>query len=77
MLMTGMVLLITGIEHWTADFGTTQEARLALGRVGLALPYVAAAGIGLIFLFAAKGQPPSAMPGRARRSGRLRSLPSP
>jgi len=55
MLMTGMVLLITGIEHWTADFGTTQEARLALGRVGLALPYVAAAGIGLIFLFAAKG----------------------
>ena len=54
-IMVMVVILLTGIEQWTAGFGTTPDARLALGRVGIALPYVAAAGIGVIFLFAAKG----------------------
>jgi len=54
-IMVMVVVLLTGIEQWTAGFGTTPDARLALGRVGIALPYVAAAGIGVIFLFAAKG----------------------
>ena len=54
-LMIGALALLTGIEQWTADFGTTQDARLALARVGIALPYIAAAGAGIVFLFAAKG----------------------
>ncbi|MCG8274212.1 Ti-type conjugative transfer system protein TraG [Aquamicrobium sp. NLF2-7] len=54
-IMVMAVILLTGIEQWTASFGTTADARLALGRVGIALPYVAAAGSGIIFLFAAKG----------------------
>lgn len=54
-LMIGTVFLITGIEQWTAGFGTTPDARLTFGRMGLALPYVAAAGAGIVFLFAAKG----------------------
>lgn len=54
-IMVMAVILLTGIEQWTASFGATADARLALGRVGIALPYVAAAGIGIIFLFAAKG----------------------
>ena len=53
--MVMAVLLLTGIEQWTSGFGTTPDARLALGRVGIALPYVVAASIGIIFLFAAKG----------------------
>lgn len=53
MLMT--VFLLTGIEQWTARFGTTEDARLALGRIGIALPYVAASGTGIFFLFGAKG----------------------
>lgn len=54
-IMVMVVILLTGIEQWTASFGTTPDARLVLGRVGIALPYVAAAGSGIIFLFAAKG----------------------
>ncbi|TDR31221.1 Ti-type conjugative transfer system protein TraG [Aquamicrobium defluvii] len=54
-IMVMVVILLTGIEQWTAGFGTTPDSRLALGRVGIALPYVAAAGSGIVFLFAAKG----------------------
>ncbi|KKB84630.1 conjugal transfer protein TraG [Devosia limi DSM 17137] len=54
-LMLGACLLLTGIEQWTASFGTTPEAQLMLGRIGLALPYAIAAGFGVMFLFAAKG----------------------
>lgn len=54
-IMVMAVILLTGIEQWTASVGTTADARLALGRVGVALPYVAAAGSGIVFLFAAKG----------------------
>jgi type IV secretion system protein VirD4 len=54
-LMTSMLVLLNGIEHWMASFGATQDARLMLGRVGIALPYAVAAGTGIVFLFAAKG----------------------
>lgn len=54
-LMLGACLLLTGIEQWTASFGTTPEAQLMLGRIGLALPYAIAASIGVMVLFAAKG----------------------
>src|SRR4051812_1889758 len=54
-LMMGACLLLTGIEQWTASFGTTPDAQLMLGRIGLALPYAMAAGTGVMFLFAAKG----------------------
>src|ERR1700712_4932591 len=54
-LMAGTAISLTGIEHWTASFGKTEAARLMLGRVGIALPYVAAGAIGIIFLFATAG----------------------
>lgn len=54
-LLVGACLLLTGIEQWTASLGTTPEAQLMLGRMGLTLPYAIAAGFGIIFLFAAKG----------------------
>jgi type IV secretion system protein VirD4 len=37
--------------------GITVQTRLFLGRAGIALPYIAAAGIGLVFLFASAGSP--------------------
>ncbi|RWI01188.1 Ti-type conjugative transfer system protein TraG [Mesorhizobium sp.] len=53
--IVGVTILMPGIEHWLAAFGKTAQARLMLGRIGLALPYVTAAAIGVIFLFAANG----------------------
>lgn len=53
MLMT--LLGLTGVEQWTASFGSTADARVMLGRIGIALPYAAAAAIGIVFLFAARG----------------------
>ncbi|WP_054313316.1 Ti-type conjugative transfer system protein TraG [Mesorhizobium sp. 1M-11] len=53
MLMT--LLGLGGIEQWTASLGSTPDARLMLGRIGIALPYAAAAAIGIVFLFAARG----------------------
>ncbi|BCH19526.1 Ti-type conjugative transfer system protein TraG [Mesorhizobium sp. L-2-11] len=54
-MMIGVTILIPGIEHWLAAFGKTAQAKLMLGRIGLALPYAMAAAIGVIFLFAANG----------------------
>jgi type IV secretion system protein VirD4 len=54
-LMVGVGILLTGIEQWTAGFGTTADAQLMLGRIGLVLPYAVAATIGIAFLFGAKG----------------------
>jgi len=54
-VMIGTVFTMTGIEVWLAGFGKTEAARLALGRVGVAAPYVAAAALGLIFLFGTAG----------------------
>ncbi|WP_312808357.1 Ti-type conjugative transfer system protein TraG [Agrobacterium cavarae] len=55
MTMIVVVLFMPGIEHWLATFGKTAQAKLMLGRIGLALPYATAAAIGTIFLFAANG----------------------
>jgi type IV secretion system protein VirD4 len=54
-LMVGTCIGVTGIETWLAGFGTSLQAQKTLGRIGLALPYVIAATIGVIFLFAARG----------------------
>lgn len=54
-LMLGALHGLTGIEQWTASFGTTPDARVMLGRAGIALPYLVAASIGIVFLFAARG----------------------
>ncbi len=54
-LMMLAVLGTAGIEDWLSAFGRTEAARLALGRVGIATPYVTASAIGLTFLFASTG----------------------
>lgn len=54
-LMVVAVVTIPGIEQWLAAFGKTAQAKLVLGRIGLALPYAVAAGIGVMALFAANG----------------------
>lgn len=54
-LMTVTAIGMAGIEYWLAAFGSTVQAKLLLGRVGLALPYAFAAMIGVIFLFATNG----------------------
>ena len=54
-ILLGVVISLTGIERWTANLGQSPDAQLMLGRIGLALPYVAAAGTGIIFLYAARG----------------------
>lgn len=54
-IMAATVLTIAGIETWLAGFGKTEAAKLTLGRAGVAAPYVAAAALGLIFLFATAG----------------------
>ncbi len=53
MLMT--LLGLDGIEQWTAAFGSTADARVMLGRFGIVLPFAAAAALGILFLFAARG----------------------
>jgi type IV secretion system protein VirD4 len=55
LLMLGALLGLTGIEQWTASFGTTPDVRVLLGRAGIALPYLIAAAIGIVFLFGARG----------------------
>ncbi|MDA9537433.1 conjugal transfer protein TraG [Bradyrhizobium sp. CCBAU 21362] len=55
LLMAGLCLALTGIEAWLSKFGTTPKAHLVLGRIGIALPYVIAAAIGMVSLFAAAG----------------------
>lgn len=46
---------LPGIERWLSAFGTTDQAKLMLGRIGLALPYALAGACGLLFLFGTKG----------------------
>jgi len=55
MLMVLAVIGMTGVEQWLAGFGETDATRLILGRAGIVLPYIAAAAIGVIFLFASAG----------------------
>ncbi|CAM3864965.1 Ti-type conjugative transfer system protein TraG (plasmid) [Agrobacterium radiobacter] len=54
-LMILVVIGMTGIEHRLSGLGNTEAARLAWGRAGIALPYVASAAIGIVFLFASAG----------------------
>ncbi|UJW77753.1 Ti-type conjugative transfer system protein TraG [Rhizobium sp. SL42] len=54
-MMIATVFVVTGIDTWLAGFGKTEAAKLGLGRAGVAAPYMAAAALGLIFLFAAAG----------------------
>jgi type IV secretion system protein VirD4 len=53
--MLGALLGVNGIEQWTASLGTTPDARVVLGRIGIALPYVIASAIGILFLLGARG----------------------
>ncbi|WP_040140646.1 Ti-type conjugative transfer system protein TraG [Rhizobium etli] len=54
-LMTVAAVCLTGIEHWLSAFGKTEAAHQTLGRVGIAFPYLAAALVGIVFLFASAG----------------------
>lgn len=54
-LMVLVAVGLTGNEHLLSGFGKTEAARQTLGRAGIALPYVAAAAIGIVFLFASAG----------------------
>ncbi|MCV3739371.1 Ti-type conjugative transfer system protein TraG [Rhizobium sp. TRM96647] len=54
-MMAATVFAMTGIETWLAGFGITEAAKLTLGRAGVTAPYMAAAALGLIFLFATAG----------------------
>ncbi|WP_375600388.1 Ti-type conjugative transfer system protein TraG [Devosia sp. Naph2] len=54
-LMIGTIPGLSGVEFWLAGLATTPEAFRALGRFGLALPYLVAALFGVVFLFAARG----------------------
>lgn len=55
MLMIGVVIGLTGIDQSLAPLGETEAQRLMLGRIGIAIPYISAAAIGLIWLFASAG----------------------
>ncbi|MCV9999507.1 Ti-type conjugative transfer system protein TraG [Pararhizobium sp. YC-54] len=54
-IMVLAVIATPGIEEWLATFGKTAHSKLVLGRIGLALPYAIAAGLGVMALFAANG----------------------
>jgi len=54
-LMISVAIGTTGLDQWLSGLGRTEAARLLLGRVGIAIPYLAAASIGLIALFALAG----------------------
>lgn len=54
-IMLTAMILSSDMEHRMAALGTSAQAKLMLGRAGLALPYIAAAAIGVIALFATNG----------------------
>jgi type IV secretion system protein VirD4 len=53
-MLAGM-FATTGLEHRLADLGSSAQAKLMLGRTGIALPYIAAAAFGVVALFAVNG----------------------
>ncbi|MEZ2223400.1 Ti-type conjugative transfer system protein TraG [Rhizobium sp. RCC_161_2] len=55
LIMLAAMVGTTGMEHKLAALGTSAQAELFLGRAGLALPFLAAAAIGVIALLAANG----------------------
>jgi type IV secretion system protein VirD4 len=54
-LMVIAMVVTTGTETWLASFGKTEAAKFALGRAGIATPYIAATAVGMLFLFASAG----------------------
>jgi type IV secretion system protein VirD4 len=54
-LMILVTISMAGVEQWLSGFGKGEAARLTLGRAGIALPYLAAAAIGIVTLFASAG----------------------
>lgn len=54
-IMIAAMVLMSGFEYRLAALGTSAQAKLMLGRIGLALPYIVAAAIGVVALFAANG----------------------
>lgn len=54
-MMHGAVFGLAGIGNGLAVFGKTEAQRLFYLRAGIAMPYAAAAGIGVIVLFATAG----------------------
>jgi len=69
MIMLATMVLTSGIEYRLAALGTSAQAKLMLGRAGLALPYVAAAAIGVIALFAVNGSANTKMAGGSVLAG--------
>lgn len=55
LVMLTAMFATTGMEYRLAALGTSAQAKLMLGRAGLALPYFAAAAIGVMALFATNG----------------------
>ncbi|SMD12991.1 Ti-type conjugative transfer system protein TraG [Rhizobium sp. RU36D] len=55
MLMIAAAVGLTGIDKSLALLGKTEAQRAMLGRIGIATPYVAAAAVCIIVLFAAAG----------------------
>ena len=55
MLMIAVAVGLTGIDQSIASLGKAEAQRAMLGRIGIATPYVAAAAVGIIVLFAAAG----------------------
>lgn len=54
-LMIGVLIGLSGYEQSLVAFGKTEPQQVMFGRAGLALPFLAAAATGVIFLFAAAG----------------------
>ncbi|MFK4260128.1 type IV secretory system conjugative DNA transfer family protein, partial [Agrobacterium tumefaciens] len=54
-IMVAAMVMTSGVEHRLAALGSSAQAKLMLGRAGLALPYIAAAAIGVMALFAING----------------------
>ncbi|MUO82253.1 Ti-type conjugative transfer system protein TraG [Agrobacterium vitis] len=54
-IMLAAVVMTSGMEHRLAELGSSAQAKLMLGRTGLALPYIAVAATGVVALFAANG----------------------
>jgi type IV secretion system protein VirD4 len=55
LVMLTAMFATTGMEYRLAALGASAQAKLMLGRAGLALPYVVAAAIGVMALFATNG----------------------
>ncbi len=54
-LMIGVTIGLSNVEHGLATLGKSEKTRLMLGRAGIAAPYILSATAGIIFLFASAG----------------------